>query len=188
MSDIAFYDGFTHWNFIKNNFYHLKPDGEIYLTYEDVIKRAMQMYIHRDWYAYLYGCDGQVCYDGLVDKMVEKYPNHFKDKDIQAIKDYSRNKVVFDCSGFIHSIYNAPDKNSAGIISDCSNITEDLASGVEASVLYKRGHIGQDVGHGCFIHIANELQTFRLEVIREYNWTHSGMWSRYCDYTGATAD
>lgn len=181
-------DGASHWAFIKANFYHINDQGKKYLTYEDVIKRAMQMYIHRDWYAYLYGCDGQVCTDGLVDLQVAKYPAHFKGKDIQAIKDYSRGKVVFDCSGFVHSIYDAPDKNSAGIINDCTIVTEDLPSGVEASVLYKKGHIGQDVGHGCFIHIASELQTFRLEVIREYNWTKSGMWTKYCDYTGATND
>jgi len=93
-----------------------------------------------------------------------------------------------DCSGFVHSLYDAPDKNSAGIINDCTNVSSDLASGVEASILYKKGHIGQDVGHGCFIHIASELQTFRLEVIREYNWEKSGRWEKFCDYTGATND
>lgn len=181
-------DGASHWAFIKANFYHRDDHGNKYLTYEDVIKRAMQMYVHREWYAYLYGCDGQVCNDALVDRQVAKYPSHFKGKDIQAIKDYSRGKVVFDCSGFVHSIYDAPDKNAAGIIGDCENVTSDLASGVEASVLYKKGHIGQDVGHGCFIHIASEMQTFRLEVIREYNWQKSGMWVKYCDYSGATND
>lgn len=183
-----YYDGASHWAFVKENFCHIRPDGTRYLTYEDVIKRAEQMYVHREWYAYLYGADGQVCTDALVDLKVRQHPAHFKGKDIQAIKDYSRGKVVFDCSGFIHSIYDAPDMNSARIISLCDNVTTDLASGVEASVLYKKGHIGQDVGHGCFIDIAAELDTFRLKVIREYDWQKSGMLTKYCDYTGATND
>ena len=188
MPQVDYYDGASHWNFVKSNFYHIDENGNKYLTYEDVIKRAMQMYVHRDWYAYLYGTDGVVCTDELVDRMVKRYPSHFNGRDIQAIKDYSRGKVVFDCSGFIHSIYDAPDMNSTKLISVCTNVTSDLASGVEASILWKRGHVGQDVGHGCFVDIASELDTFRLKVIREYNWEKSGMMTQYCDYTGATND
>ena len=186
-----YYNGPTHWAFIKANFYHINDQGQKYLTYEDVIKRAMQMYVHRDWYAYLFGADGQTCTDELVDLKVRQNPKHFarySAADIEDIKRYCRGKVVFDCSGFIHSIYDAPDMNAAKIISICQNVTTDLASGVEASVLYKKGHIGQDVGHGTFIDCACELDTFRLKVIREYDWEKSGMLTKYCDYTGATND
>lgn len=183
-----YWNGASHWNWIKENFYHIAPDGTIYLTFEDVIKRALQMYAHRDWYAYLYGTDGQVCDDALVDRQVKRYPGHFVNRDIQAIKAYSRGKVVFDCSGFIHSIFNAPDMSSRGLITIADHVTSDLASGPEGSVLYKPGHIGLDVGHGVFVDIAGELDTFRLKVIREYDWSKSGMLSKYCNYNGSTND
>ena len=183
-----YWNGTSHWEWVKSHFYHIGPNGEKYLTFEDVIKRALQMFAHREWYAYLYGTDGQTCDDVLVDRMVKKYPGHFVNRDIEAIKAYSRGKVVFDCSGFIHSIFGAPDFNSSGIIQTCDNVSEDLAAGPEGSVLYKPGHIGIDIGHGCFIDIAGELDTFRLKVIREYDWKKTGTWNRYCDYNGSTND
>lgn len=181
-------DGPSHWAWINEHFRHEYPEGGYYLTFEDIIKRALQMFVHKEWYAYLYGTDGQTCDDALVDKMVKKHTGHFINRDIDAIKEYSRGKVVFDCSGFIHSIFNAPDRSAKGIIETCDAIYYNIANCPEGSVLYKPGHIGLDIGHGCFIDIAGECDTFRLKVSREYDWTMAGVWGSYCDYTGATND
>ena len=177
--------GNEHLEYVLTHFRHYDPERGYYLTFEDVIKRAIQIYAHRDLYAYLYGCDGQTADIALIERQVMKYPGHFINRDIEAIKAYTVGKTVFDCSGFIHTIFGAPDRTARGIIAECTDVTSDLASGVEGSCLYKPGHIGLDIGHGCFIHIASELQTFRLEVIREYDWSKSGIWSEYADYTGA---
>ena len=154
-------------------------------TWDEVIKNAMFMYVHRDDYAYLYGTDGEVGSDALVDKMVAAYPTHFAGKDIQAIKDYVRGKTCFDCSGWVHTLFGTPDMSSSGIINDCTYKTDDLVAGYAGSVLWKPGHIGLDIGYGYCLDIPTELQTIRLQKISEYNWMKSGRWEKYCDYTGA---
>lgn len=157
----------------------------------EIAKQALYMYIHRDNYAYLYGTDGQTGTDELVDKMVRRHAKHFEKfshEDIQRLKDYVRGKTCYDCSGFVHTLFGSRDLNSFGIISDCDvlyNLPEQVTESPEATVLYKPGHIGVDTGHGTFVHIAAEFQTFRFERIREYDWTLAGEWNKFCDYTDA---
>lgn len=154
-------------------------------TWDEVIKSALYMYVHRDEYAYLYGTDGETGSDTLVDKMVAAYPSHFSGVDTTALKNDVRGKTCYDCSGLIHTLFGAPDMSSSGIIGDCSYTTADLASGVAGSVLWKSGHIGLDIGYGYCIDIPTEFNTIRFQKISEYNWTKSGRWEKYCDYTGA---
>ena len=175
-------------NYVLENFIHIAPDGSRYLTYGDVVKRALQLYAHRDDFAYLYGTDGQIATEELIERQFKKYPGHFAKRDLDAIREYTLGKVVFDCSGFIHTIFDAPDKTSLGIITDCADVGTDLAAGPAGSCLYKPGHIGLDIGSGCFIDTATECDTFRLKIIREYDWVKSGKWLHYADYTGATND
>lgn len=174
--------------YVLYNFRHTRADGSHYLTFEDVKKRALQLYAHRDEFAYLYGTDGQIATEELIERQFKKYPGHFATRDLNAIREYTLGKVVFDCSGFIHTIFDAPDKTSLGIITDCSDVSTDLAAGVEGSVLFKPGHVGLDIGAGVFIDTATECDTFRLKIIREYDWVKSGKWIHYADYTGATND
>ena len=155
------------------------------LTWDEVIKRALYDYVHRDEIAYLYGTDGQIGSDELVDRQVATYPSHFAGRDIQAIKAHVRGKRCYDCSGWIRILFDAPDMSSSGIIGDCSFTTSDLVAGVAGSVLWKPGHIGLDVGYGYCLDIPTELNTIRLQKISEYNWTTSGQWEKYCDYEGA---
>lgn len=158
----------------------------------EIAKRALWFYVHRDQYAYLYGTDGQEGSDALVDKMVRKHPSHFSrftHEQLQELKDYVRGKTCFDCSGFIHTLFGAPDLNSFGIISECERIykiPEEVTQSPEGSVLWKPGHIAVDVGHGFFVDIAAEFNTFRFLNIREYGtFTKAGEWEKYCDYTDA---
>lgn len=155
-------------------------------TWDEVIKEALKMYVHRDQYAYLYGTDGETGSDALVEKMVAAYPSHFSGVDISALKDDVRGKTCFDCSGWLHTLFGAPDCSSSGCINDCSYTTNDLVSGVAGSVLWKQGHVGLDIGYGFCLDIPTEFATIRLQKISEYNWTKSGRWEKYCDYDGAT--
>lgn len=153
--------------------------------WDEVIKNAMFMYVHRDQYAYLYGCDGEIGNDALVDRQVAAYPAHFAGMDIQTIKEHVRGKMCYDCSGWLHTLFCAPDMSSSGIIADCDFTTTDLVAGVAGSVLWKSGHIGLDIGYGYCLDIPTELQTIRLQKISEYDWQKSGRWEKYCDYEGA---
>ncbi len=154
-------------------------------TWDEVCKTALKMFAHRDEYAYLYGTDGETGSDSLVDKMVAAYPSYFSGKDTAAIKEYVRGKTCYDCSGWVHTLFGAPDMNSTSIINDCTNVSTDLVAGVAGSVLWKSGHVGIDFGYGFCLDIPTELQTIRLRKISECDWTKSGQWTKYCDYTGA---
>lgn len=158
----------------------------------EIAKQALKYYVHRNEYAYLYGTDGQIGSDALVDKMVARHINHFSkynEQQIHDLKDYVRGKICFDCSGFIHTLFGAKDMNSFGIISSCTRVyklPEEVTESPEATVLWKPGHVGVDVGHGFFVDIASEFDTFRFLNIREYaTWVQAGEWSDFCDYTDA---
>lgn len=153
--------------------------------WDDVVKKALVMYVHRDQYAYLYGADGEIGSDALVDQKVAAYPSYFAGKNVAAIKEAVRGKTCYDCSGWIHTLFGAPDKSSGAIISDCIDVSTDLVAGVAGSVLWKNGHVGLDIGYGFCLDIPTELQEIRLRKISECDWTKSGRWTNYCDYSGA---
>ena len=72
-----------------------------------VNQHALRIYANRDRDAYLYGANGEVGSDALVDRLWAAYPSHFKaavtDKGYtrQQLKDHVRGKICLDCSAFI---------------------------------------------------------------------------------------
>lgn len=155
-------------------------------TWDEVIKQALFMYVHRDQYAYFYGAKGEVLTEGNMESLIRAYPDHFNKyspEEISIIKNWSRGKIGFDCSGFI-SYCSGAWGNSAQLISDCYNKSNDLVKGVAGSFLYKPGHIGLDVGYGMFVDCPTEGQSIRFGKILEYNWTTTGQ-SKYINYEGA---
>lgn len=155
------------------------------MKWNEVKSKAMKMLAHPERYAYLYGTDGQTGTDELVDKQVRAFPDHFKGMNIRSLKDYVRGKICYDCSGFVHTLFGAPDMCSGDLISSCARTTTNLAEGVVSSVLWKRGHVGVDISGGCFVHFPAEFHSIEIGVISEYNWEKSGELQKWCDYTGA---
>ena len=156
--------------------------------WDDVIKNALKMLVHADRYAYLFGCDGQIGTDALVDKQVALYPDHFRGMDIKALKDYVRGKWCYDCSGAVHTWFGAPDMYSGALINACTNVSSNLKAGVAGSVLYKNGHVGLDIGYGYFVHFPAEFRSIEIGKISEFGkWEKTGRLTKYCDYNGADA-
>ena len=156
-------------------------------TWNKVIKNALYMLAHKNEYAYLYGCDGETGSDSLVDRQVATYPDHFKGMDTQELKDYVRGKKCYDCSGAVHTWFGAIDQNSTALIGACKNVTTDLASGTAGNILWKKGHVGLDIGYGYFVHFPAEFHTIEIAKISEYDWQKSGQLTAYCKYEGADA-
>lgn len=166
------------------------------MEWNKVVARALEEYVHRDDRAYLYGTDGQIGSDELVEKMVSYYPAHFIsaaknynmtfEEFIIKLKDHVRGKKCYDCSGWIHHLFDAPDMASSSIIADAEDITTPPA-GPAGNVLHKTGHIGIDIGYGHFLHMPYELRSIELGKISEYDWQRSGSWKKYADYSGADA-
>ena len=164
------------------------------------IKIGLDMYRHRDQYAYFYGCKGQVLTDATMNALIAAEPNYFAKysaAEIEQIKRNSRGKVGYDCSGFTGHC-TGDMQWSTGQINNCSLITTPR-DGVAGSLLYttfggKGRHIGLDIGYGYCLDMGYEStdaavregrDSVRLTRISETAWEKSGQ-SRLIDYTGAT--
>lgn len=160
------------------------------ITWDNAIKNGLYAYVHRDQYAYFYGAKGQKLTDAVMDALIAAEPAHFARytaQQIQEIRDYSRGKTGYDCSGFTGWVCTGDKRYSTGQIENCTSITQDLVAGVAGSLLYKSSsgrHIGIDIGYGYFLHMPTEMHTIELGKISEYNWELSGK-SAVVDYTGA---
>ena len=161
------------------------------MTYYEVIKNAMQIYYDRENYAYFYGAKGQRLTDSVMDALIACEPEYFKKRynplQLKQIKDFSRNRIGLDCSGFVNAC--TGQKNySTGYYTDTLNKTTPI-NGKEGSLLYttwggQGRHVGIDIGYGFYLDFRKEGESCHFGRIRSTNWEHSGE-LRGIDYTGA---
>ena len=159
-------------------------------SWDQVIKEALYMHVHKDEYAYFYGAKGQKLTDAVMEALWEAEPEYFKrydEKQKKAIFKYSRNKTGYDCSGFIGKITGC-NTYSGAIWSRCSKKTADLYAGPAASILWKPGHVALDIGYGFGIEAAVECSSIEMFRISEQygRFQQTGQLVTYIDYTGAT--
>lgn len=156
------------------------------IKWSDAIKKALNAHYHDSEYAYFYGAKGQILTDEVMESLWNAEPNYFARYNADQKKyifDYSRNRIGYDCSGFIGALVD--DMSYSGQqISNCSAITTPK-DGVAGSLLWKPGHIGIDIGYGYFIHMPEEGRSVCIGKISEYDWKQSGR-HKNVDYTGAT--
>lgn len=155
-------------------------------TWDAMIKKALNMYVHRNRYAYFYGAKGEVLTEATMDYLIRCYPSHFArydKKQLEQIKAYSAGKIGYDCSGFITAVSDVAGSSSMQF-SACHDITDNLASGPAGSFLYRPGHIGLDIGYGAFLHCPSEGRTIEMGIIREYVWEQTGQ-SNYINMEGS---
>lgn len=155
------------------------------VTFDTSIKKAWDIYINRDKYCYLYGAKGVTVTRSSFNQLLAQYPDRYKnytDAQIENIFKYSEGKTAYDCSGFITALtgdYNYSAKQWA----NCKE-NKSLAEGVAASILYKPGHIGFDMGYGIYMHFPSELHTAEIGKIAGSFWQKSGL-HKNIDYTGS---
>lgn len=160
------------------------------MTYYQLIQNALSMMKDNYKYAYFYGAKGQKLTDVTMDVLIEAEPKYFSKyspSEIAAIKNYSRNKIGYDCSGFVSKLLGA-NNYSTGHYNDTVNKTTP-SKGTEGNLLYTTfnntgRHIGIDIGYGYFLHMAREMSTVELGKISDYAWEGSGQ-AKGVDYTGA---
>ena len=155
------------------------------LSFYKVIERAYGFIANRDSIAYLYGGDGRICTEEYFYQWLLKYPKRIKEEDVERIKDFTVGKRIFDCSQLVVDCIGSPDMNSLTLIRTCNPVTEDLSAGPEASVLWKPGHVGLDLGAGYALDIPCEGQSVRVRKLSEGGWKKSGQIWKYVNYTGA---
>lgn len=156
------------------------------MKYNEMIKKALDILANKEKYAYFYGAKGQVLTDATMNALIKAEPKYFAKytkAQLEDIKNYSRGKIGYDCSGFITAISNVGG-NSTIQWNNCM-LNPSLQYGVVGSILHKQGHIGIDIGYGLFLHFPSEMKTCTMQKISEFDWEQSGL-LRNIDYTGAS--
>ena len=160
------------------------------MTYYNVIQNAMKMFYERHKYAYFYGAKGQRLTDETMDALIsaeKKYFSRYSTAELAQIKNYSRGKIGYDCSGFLSAI-TGQSNYSTGFYAESLNKTNPTL-GTEGNLLYTTfggtgRHIGLDIGYGYFLHMRKERNTVEFGKVSDYAWEKSGQ-IRGVSYTGA---
>lgn len=158
-------------------------------TWDQVIKDALYMHVHKDEYAYFYGAKGQKLTDAVMNALWDAEPEYFRrytEAEKKKIFKYSRNKTGYDCSGFIAAVTGC-NTYSGAIWSRCTRKTTPFL-GPAASILWRPGHVGLDIGYGYYLQTGKELESIEMGRISEWliAWEGSGRLEGYIDYEGAT--
>lgn len=147
-------------------------------TWDEVVKKALDVYLHRDKYAYFYGAKGQVMTENTMNALIAAEPAFFgkyTTAQLRQFKDFARGKIGYDCSGFV-ALCTGINTWSGGLWERCYDKTPDIYQGVAGSLLYMPGHVGLDIGYGFgldFPRMGSTCELFRhLEGTR--GWTGCG--------------
>lgn len=155
------------------------------ITWEKVVETAKSIYKERENYAYFYGAKGQVLTGPVMDTLIASEAGYFArrytDQQIQAIKNYSVGKIGLDCSGFVcyvlekvGAITRDEWTYSTALIGRCAVQRPPLEIPA-AGILYRcpastGRHVGIDIDHGKFLHMAREGCSI------EMGDNHGGYW------------
>lgn len=157
-------------------------------AWDSIIKKALFVYVHRDEYTYCLGGVGQPVESNEIKNLYEYYYNNgYKDTMGMTYSEWAKinkGKKCFDCSGFLDYLRGQVEHIDSSWTYGDMKKNKSLVDGVAGSALWKKGHVGLDIGYGYFLHFPNWNRTCELGKISEYNWTSSHLISDV-DYNGA---
>lgn len=142
-----------------------------------VSERALKMFNEREKYAYLYGAKGELGTEEFIRNKFKQYPSYFAKytkEQLEEIVEYSRGKILYDCSGFVCHCAGIPDAYSGKLIEECTKQTTDVREAQAGWLCYKKGHVGVDRGDGTFLHMSHELETIVVDRFSNYDWHKQG--------------
>lgn len=161
-------------------------------------QNALMIYANRERYAYLYGANGEIGSDELVDRLWDMYSDHFyrsvtlNGYTKKQLKNHVRGKICLDCSSFICLVTqnDTTDITKLGVTTDYNSdglrklfvVKRMPKDGTAGSVLWKPGHVALDVGYGICIDFGNEFLDCRMYQLDGKGFVESGELS-YVDYT-----
>lgn len=178
-------------------------------TWDSAVKTALRAYVQSRYYGnfvYLYGAKGvRLETERQIRDFFAMEPNYFarySEAERQQIIRNSLGKIAYDCSGFVGWLCTGDMQYSTGQISNCHDVTDNLAAGPAGSILYTTyhgagRHVGIDIGYGFCCDMAYESTDENIRLnragVRLYGikdgitaWEKSGQ-SNVLDYTGADA-
>lgn len=169
------------------------------------INRALWLYTQRAGITYCLGCSGEVAgRDKHVENNFRYYYEHGWDEHIgfsipgwevgmSTDKTWDmwlklhKGKMCFDCSGFIDWCigYEGIHKYTSWDFGEMKK-QDSLSSGFAGSVLWKKGHVGLDIGYGACIDIGHYGGTLEISMLGDKDWTSSHLIENV-NYEGANA-
>ena len=143
----------------------------------EVSQRALEMFNEREKYAYLYGAKGELGTEEFIRYMFKQYPAYFSKysaEQLEQIVEYSKGKILYDCSGFVCHCAGIPTSYSGKLMSECTKHTTDTKEAQAGWLAWKTGHVGIDRGDGTFLHMYKELETVVADRFSNYDWQKQG--------------
>ena len=150
-----------------------------------LLRAAFKLYVMRWRYIYFYGAKGELLTEPVMNQLIEAYPEFygkFSLAELEEIKRVSRGKIGVDCSGFI-TLISGIYGSSAMLWDKCVDKTTPK-EGKAGYMLYKKGHVGIDIGYGYLMEIGTIKETFTISKISDRDFTGSGALPNY-DYRKA---
>lgn len=143
-----------------------------------ICQKAFKLYNERENIAYFYGAKGEVLTDEVMDYLIQAEPDHFKRysaTELKKIKNFSRGKIGYDCSGFVSVCVGVKGWSSASLWDKTKN-RGTIAEVKAGSLLYRKGHIGIDIGYGQCMQIGIEGDTITIVPNTSLGFTAGGEW------------
>lgn len=150
-----------------------------------ILRKAFRMYVDRNRYAYFYGAKGEKLTVAVMDSLIKAYPNYygrFSTQALEEIKRYSKDKIGYDCSGWVTAITGISGNSAMQYAATVDKTT--VEKGKAGYMLYKTGHCGVDIGYGYTMHIGSAGATIEIAKIQDIGFTDSGAFPGY-DYSEA---
>ena len=152
-----------------------------------ILRNAFKIYTAREKYAYFYDAKGIVLTDAAMDYLInlhwDDHFNRYSSADLKKIKNYSRNKIGYDCTGFIWAISGIG--GSANWIFENATVNKkSVEEGKAGALLWKPGHAGIDIGYGYCMDFPIEMHTAEIVKIQTRGFMKSGELQGY-DYSDA---
>lgn len=147
-----------------------------------LLRAAFKLYVNRYRYIYFYGAKGELMTDPVMNQLIETYPEFYgkySPEEIEEIKKNARGKIGVDCSGFI-TLISGIYGSSAMLWEKCTDKTTPR-DGKAGYMLYKKGHVGIDIGYGYEMEIGRVNCTFEINKISDRDFVSSGALPNY-DY------
>ena len=151
-----------------------------------IVRKVFRMYCDRHRYAYFYGAKGELLTDEKMTELIntywKEYYNRYTAKQLEEFKRFSLNKIGYDCSGLITAL-TGKQGYSVKLYEDTIDKTTP-ENGKAGYLLYKRGHVGVDIGYGFSLSIGSMGSSIEIAKIQDVGYTNSGAFRDY-DYNDA---
>jgi len=175
-------------------------------NWSKMINRALWLYTQRAGITYNLECAGEVAgrdkrvedlwkyyyqqpewHDKIGASVIGWYPKMPTQTAWERWLLTNKGKMCFDCSGYIDWCMGYEGIHKYNSISfGAMPKQESVSKGVAGSVLWKKGHVGLDIGYGACLDIGSYGGTINLSMIGDKGWTSSHLITDV-DYTGADA-